>query len=169
MGRAWRNITKVALEGRRKKGRPRIKVTLLGHTLVEGRCAGLVKNRSSCRYPYFLQPPQLFPQKSQTEISVNTHSSSDSKNVKLQRQQSARPCLYNWEIPLRARTQGGFFFFFPGWGGGGCYCGLTCQQLSLIMRGTHGAVKQPLPLFCVAHRQFAPLKSDRLAAQHRSL
>lgn len=108
----WRNITKVALEGRGKEGRPRIKVTLLGHTLVEGRCAGLAKNRSSCRYPYFLQPPQLFHQKSQTKISVNTHSSSDSKNVKLQRQQSARLCLYNWEIPLQAQTQSKFFFFF---------------------------------------------------------
>lgn len=145
-----RNITKVALDGREKKGRLRVKVTLLGHTLVKGRCAGLAKNRSSCRYPYFLQPPQLFPQKSQTEISVNTHSSSDSKNVKLQRQQSARLCLYNWEIPLRARTQSKFFsffffIFFPGGGGGGCYCGLTCQQFSLIMRGAHGAVKQPLP------------------------
>lgn len=144
----WEKQYRRRTGGRGRKGRRRIKVTLLGHTLVEGRCAGLAKNRSSCRYPYFLRPPQLFPQKSQTEISVNTHSSSDSKNVKLQRQQSARLCLYNWEIPLWAWTQSEVFFFcffFSGGGWGGCYCGLTCQQLSLIMRGTHGAVKQPLP------------------------
>lgn len=51
--------------------------------------------------------------------------------------------------------------------GGKCYCGLTCQQFSLIMKQTHGAVKQPLPsLGCTL--SIAPLKSN-LRSKYRSL
>lgn len=120
----------------------------------------------------FGQKPQqlslpLFPQKSQTEISVNKHSSSDSKNVKLQRQQSTRPCLYNWEIPLCAQTLSKFFFFFPGWGWVLLWFNMPAA-LPHHTRNPRGC-QTTAALFWVAHRQFAPPKSDRLTVQRCSL